>query len=631
MPPHTPTAVVAFLRQFRPFDVMGEAVLETMVGRLSERFYPAGEDILGPADGQAAWYVIVKQGWVQGLPAATEDGQPPPVLALQPGESFPIKALLEHRPVTVRYQAATDTFCYWLPREDFNTLLQQSPEFRAFCAEGFTQLLVGAAQLSRGATSDQMLEALPLSEPVGSFIHREPVTCTPDTPILAALERMNEAHVGSIVILDGARAPRGILTLRDVLPRVVLPRTPVEHPVSGVMTPEPMRIEETAPAHEAAALMAQHGFSHVCVVRRGVLTGVLSERDLFAMQRVGLAALVRAISTAANTERLVEASGRVEVLIDQLLAQGVQAEPLMRIITDLNDHTTRRAIDLCVADQPVPPPAFTWLSFGSEGRREQTLRTDQDNGMLFICGEGEDADAMRERLLPLARQINETLAACGFTLCPGNIMASNPECCLSDGEWRRRFGTWLDGGVPEHLLNAAIFFDFRSLHGDAGPAEALRDWLTDKARRARGFQRLMAENALRNSPPLGLMRDFAVERGGEYPHTVDLKLQGATPFVDGARILALAHGVPATNTQARLAGLAEAQVVPAGEPAAWTESFEFLQLLRMRLHREQARRGEALHNHLDPDQLNPLERRILKEVFRQARKLQELLALNHQL
>jgi CBS domain-containing protein len=437
---------------------------------------------------------------------------------------------------------------------------------------------------------------------------------------------MHAAHVGSIVVRGSGGEPVGILTLRDVLPR-----TPVEQPVSRVMTPEPMRVDETVPAYEAAALMAHHGFSHVCVVRDGVLTGVLSERDLFAMQRVGLSALVRAISTAPSTERLVEASGRVEVLIDQLLAQGVQAEPLMRIITDLNDHTTRRAIELCVAAQDVPPPPFTWLSFGSEGRREQTLRTDQDNGMLFRCGDSADADAMRERLLPLARQINETLAACGFILCPGNIMASNPECCLSEAEWRQRFRAWLDGGVPEHLLNAAIFFDFRGLYGDAAPAEALRDWLTRHARRARVFLRLMAQNALRNRPPLGLVRDFAVERGGEYPDTVDLKLQGATPFVDGARILALAHGIAATNTQARLAGLAETRAVPAEDPAAWTESFDFLQLLRMRLHRQQARRGEALHNHLNPDQLNPLERRILKEVFRQARKLQDLLALNHQL
>ena len=145
---------------------------------------------------------------------------------------------------------------------------------------------------------------------------------------------------------------------------------------------------------------------------------------------------------------------------------------------------------------------------------------------------------MRAELLPLAEKINQALDACGYPLCPGNIMAGNPECCLSVEEWKNRFGHWIDHGTPEHLLKASIFFDFRSLYGDRAPVEELQAWVANRVTTNSRFLRMMAENALRNGPPLGLVHDFVVESGGEHPHSIDLKLRGTTPFVDGARLLA---------------------------------------------------------------------------------------------
>jgi CBS domain-containing protein len=367
------------------------------------------------------------------------------------------------------------------------------------------------------------------------------------------------------------------------------------------------------------------------VVDQGQETGVLSERDLFALQRIGLVNLSRSIIQAPDIATLRRLGGDIQRLADQMLVQGASVEQLTQLIVTLNDLLTRRVIDLCLTDTQALP-AFTWLSFGSEGRLEQILRTDQDNGIVFQVPAGATARALRQSLLPVAQRINDALVTCGFERCPGDIMASNPECCLSQGEWRERFAHWIEQGTPDHLLKASIFFDLRPLWGDPSPAEALRDFVLQKASKNPRFRRQMAANALRAEPPLGLIQDFALSGTGERAGTIDLKTHGTTPFVDGARILALTSGVRETNTLARLRACAARKAIRADEAAAWGDAYAFILLQRTRnLQAQQRADRQPVDNRLNPNDLNELDRRILKETFRQARKLQSRLKLDYQL
>jgi CBS domain-containing protein len=271
------------------------------------------------------------------------------------------------------------------------------------------------------------------------------------------------------------------------------------------------------------------------------------------------------------------------------------------------------------------------MAFGSEGRHEQTLATDQDNGILFTDPADGDSEAQRARLLPLARRINEGLAACGFPLCKGEVMASNARWCLSLSEWKSTFADWMDSPDGQALLNATIFFDFRGLWGRSDLADGLRTWLARNVRDRSLFLRLMAENALRNAPPLGVLRDFAVERHADAEDSLDLKLNGVAPFVDAARILSLAAGDQHTGTVERLRALVHVRRLDTAEVEAWVDAFHFIQMLRLRHQQEQVASGHAPDNFLQPDRLNDLERRILKEAFRQSRKLQERLRLDFRL
>lgn len=622
--------VLDFLRRHAPFDRMEARDREDLAQHLKLGFYARGEVVAAPGHGVARRYYIIKQGRVRGESAqpgaAAEEG----AWELVAGESFPIGALLGRRPVHTVHRAVEDTFCLELEGEHFDRLRAQSAVFRDFCARRLANLLDQAHQDLQATLAGEAAQGVSLSTPLVRLITRAPVACRAETPLRQALQIMHDERVGSVVITDEAKRPLGVFTLHDLLSRVALPQTALDSPIAAVMTPDPVALPPLALAYDAALLMARHGFSHVCVVEAGRLMGVVSEGDLFALQQVGLVNLSRAIASASSLAALTQAGGDIRRLIDRMLVQGASVAQLNQIITLLNDQIVRRVISLCAA-QETPAPPFTWLAFGSEGRQEQTLKTDQDNGILFMPAPGQSPDALRARLLPFARRVNDALATVGYPLCPGGIMAGNPECCLSLSEWRARFDGWIARGEPADLLNAAIFFDFRVIHGDEAPAQALAEAVRGQAAATPRFLRQMAENALRNQPPLGLLRDFVVENTGARPRTLDLKLRGATPFVDGARLLALAHNVAETNTLARLRGLGQVGAVPAEEAAAWSDAYAYVQLLRMREHQRQARDGEALDNHIDPDGLNELDRRILKEAFRQARKLQARIALDYQL
>jgi CBS domain-containing protein len=477
-----------------------------------------------------------------------------------------------------------------------------------------------ALEVLRGAAGI----AQPLLErPLASYATREPVSCLPDAPIRTVLETMGRERIGAMVVVDALRRPLGVFTLRDVLEKVALQQVDLALPVAKVMAEQVWTLPGNTPGFEAALLMAREGIRYVLVVEAGRLVGVVSESRLFSAWGGGLGDTGAAIRAAGDVDGVVAAASRIPVLAERLREQGLRPESVTRVITTLDDLVTQQLIEVCGGAPLMRAAGACWIALGSQGRAEQTLATDQDNGIVFA--DSDDPEAQRRALLPFAGKVNEALDRSGFALCRGNIMASNPAWCLSVSEWRARFAEWIDRADPQALLNAVIFFDFRPVYGNQTPALGLRDWLAAYAPDRGRFLLQLARNALDNQPPLGLVREFVLASGGEHPHTLDLKINGVQPFVEAARVYALACGAAATNTLERLAAAGAARRIPTLEVDAWCEAFRFIQALRLRLNAAQRGRGEPMHNHLDPATLNDLERRILREALRQARGLQSRL------
>lgn len=621
--------VLAFLRRYPPFDEMEDAALRFLASRLAIGYHAKDSTLLAPEQGVPALFYIVQAGSVALAPAETYHIQGSGRLG--PGECFSVGALLERRPVASSYVAASDTFCYQLPAADFRALLDLSPRFREFCTRYLGSLLQESRRLLRMHNASLATEQQAMGRSLRSIVGRPAVTCAPGATIGEALRTMSEEGTGSMVVVSPAGKPAGIFTRHDVLERVALPGRSLDEAISTVMTPAPRTMTAEATAYDAALLIAQHGIRHIPVMDGERLVGVVTERDLFALQRVGIRSIHRAITSADGLDALVQAGADIRRLARNLVAEGAAAEPLTLIVSTLNDALTRRVIDLERARHPIDGIDFGWLGFGSEGRYEQTISTDQDNGIVFAVPEGESAAALRERLLPFAQAVNDALAGCGYPVCKGNIMAGNPRWCLSLEEWLRQFDAWIANTDPGALLGASIFFDLRVIHGREELVEAMSGRILSRCAATPRFLKQMAEQAVSVRPPLGMLSDFVLEETGERGRRLDLKKSGARLFVDAARVIALAKGIAHTSTAERLRQGGARLGMGGQETASMVEAFFFIQMLRLRRQSADGETVAASPNAIDPDALNEVDRLTLKESLRQARKLQSRLALDYQL
>ncbi len=635
-------ATVGELRAHAPFDQMDAAMLHRLASRLVLRYFAKGSSIVSPDDGVVRRLVIIQRGSVTGINCAGDAAANTQALSLVEGEMFPIGAIMSQRPTVLTFTATTDVFCYEMAQPVFEEVMDLSRPFRHFATRRLAHLLDQSRRNTQTHYSANLAAAQTLASPLKEIVRRSPVTVAPETPVHDVLALMKRERIGSVVILgeqagNDSGQPMGIFTERDVLDRVALPQVDQSMPISALMTREPFSLPSHAPVFDAAKAMAERRFRHVLVTEEGRFIGVVSERDLFAMQRLSLGETAKAIERAGDVTALAGASADVRRMAGALVGQGVAAEQLTQFVTTMNDAIVGRALALAAQTSAPPDVAWCWMGLGSEGRMEQTLATDQDNAIIFSppAGMADDAniDLIKAGLLAFAAVANQILDAVGFPLCRGDIMAKNPKWCLTETQWRDTFGEWMRAVNPSALLNAAIFFDFRALHGDVSLAGNLKSWLAATVTKQSMFIRHMAVNALQVKPPIGVLRDF-VDADSEHPGTIDLKVYAARPFIDAARVFALANQVIATNTADRLRLAGEKMRMSDDEINAYVDAFHFVQLLRLRnqdVTDVAATETKPSPNRIRPDDLNELDRRILKEALRQARKLQSRLEMDFQL
>jgi CBS domain-containing protein len=621
----------AELSRVPPFAQMDTQALDFFLTRSEQRYYAPDEVITTPDDGPVRELFFIRSGAVVGERGSGDARTS--AFEYERGDLFPVSAAVAQRAVTARYKAVQDTFVLVLPVAAMRDLSARSAPFADFLNRRIQKFLELSRRELQVAYSSQTLAEQSLETPLGTLATRAPVACRPDTPLREALSTMHARRIGSVLVTDEAGHPLGILTRYDVLGRVLLAGVPLDAPMSQMMVQPVRSLTTEHTAQDAALLMSRHGIRHVPVTRDGVAVGIVSERDLFAMQRLSLKQVSTGIRAAQDVESLRLTAQEIRRFAHNLLSQGVQARQLTALISHLNDVLTERLLQVLAAQHGVELSRICWLALGSEGRSEQTIATDQDNALILP----DDATpAFAEQVRLFARAVNLALDQCGYPLCKGGIMAGEQGGAVTLREWRERFAAWIDHGAPQDLLNASIYFDFRCLAGDASLAEALRSEVVEAARRTPRFLKQMALNALQHGAPLNWLGSIDTDDQG----TVDLKLQGTAIFVDAARLYALAHGLSATGTRERLEAVGRLLGLPESEFGGWVGGFEFLQMLRLRVQLEAGpsrQRGQGTTapaadnpNRMGVARLNDIDRRILKESLRVARSLQQRLHLDYE-
>jgi CBS domain-containing protein len=602
----------AQLRHYAPFQQMRPEHLEQFATRTALQHYEAGATILSPASGPVPALMLVLSGHVNGL--GDVQGEPER-FEFESGDMFPIGAVMERRAVGSIYSAHDTVQCLQLAVSDVHALISVSEPFAELMQGRVRQQLALSRQAMQASYATQALVEQSLETPLGKLAVKAPISVLPTTALSEALATMHRSKIGSILVVDDAGVALGILTRHDILDRVVLARTPLEAPIAQVMTTPIHTLSTQHTAQDAALLMSRHTIRHVPVTHEDKVVGMVSERDLFSMQRLSIRHVSSGIRAAQDETALVQSAQQIRDFARHLIGQGVAARQMTQLISHLNDLLTERLVEMQARVHGVDMQQACWLAFGSEGRSEQTISTDQDNGLVFLS---DQPDQDRARWLAFGRSVNEALDRCGYPLCKGNIMASNPQCCLTPQEWSRRFGDWLEYGSPEDLLKANIYFDLRALVGRTDLAEQLRDTITRQAAGLPRFAKQMADNARRHRVPLN-WRGAIDTKTVDKREMVDLKHHGTAVFVDVARLYALAHGVAVIGTRERIEAIGPLLRVPTQDSDAWIAAFEYLQMLRLQVQMSEA--PLELANQVELDALNHIDRHMLKESFRVARRL----------
>jgi CBS domain-containing protein len=612
-----------------PFHVMQPAHVDELIRAAEQVYYAPGEAVVAPEQGVVRHLYCIRSGSVTHRPMPGQGGD----FQFEAGDLFPLGAMMAARPVLGSYLAHEDTFCLRIDAAVVHEVAARSAPFADFLNRSILTLLEASQRTLREGQAAQALADHSLETPLGELLRKQLVSVKPDVPVGEALKAMHRHHVGSIPVVDDGGRVVGILTRYDVLDRITLPQLPLATPIDEVMTHPVRTLTAADSALDAALLMSQHGIRHVPVTRGGRLAGIVSERDLFAIQRLSLKQLGTTIPSARDVETLRQSAADIRDFAGTLLSQGVQARQLTRLISRLNDTLTMRLVALVADQHRLDLRRACWLAAGSEGREEQTIATDQDNGLLF---DSDSPDSDRARWLAFAGDVNHALDSCGYPLCRGGVMASNPRWCLTAAEWRDRFGQWVARGEAQDMLDASIWLDFRPLAGRLELAAGLRPAIQERVAQHPRFLRLLADTSLRNRVPLDWLGgiDTIVREGRE---VLDIKLHGTMIYVDAARLYAVAHGIDAVNTRSRFETIARVLGAPVREGEGWIGGFEFLQMLRLRGQITQATRpslpdqavaGSTNPNLLDLGTLSDIDRRILKESLRIARRLQQRIELD---
>jgi CBS domain-containing protein len=612
-PKHPPQFSSQLSRQ-RVFAQLGAKSRDTLAGQFTLARATAGTTLL--AQGQ----LPSRLGLILSGSVRLSDPDLNLSVQLEAGDLFGFGATPAPQLATWQAVAATDCEVAWLPAQALAQLCTKHAQLAYFLPSLQPVLQPQAEPNQRVNASGNALNLL--GTPVRSLIKRAPITLPPETSIQATAELMRDLRVSSVLLIEQDLL-FGLVTDRDLRNRVVALNLDITRPVADIATLAPMTLSANSPAFEALLLMARHNIHHVPVMEGDHILGMVTTTDLTEQHSTSAVYLAGDIYKQTTLNGLKNISTRVKQLQQHLAAADASAYSTGHIITAITDAFTTRLIHLAEAQLGPAPIDYVWVAAGSQARNEQTAKSDQDN--CLILDDAFDEAAHGAYFKAFSTFVCDGLAECGYIHCPGDMMAMTDTWRQPRRVWAEYFRKWVDSPKPKSLMLTCVFFDLRAIHGQAELLDGLRQQVVQHTKGNSLFLAYMVSNALKHRPPLGMFGQITLSRGGEHPHTIDLKHTGIVPIVDLARVYALAAGVTVANTHDRLEVSAQAGEVTEQSAHDLRGALEFLGKLRMAHQARQMAQGQAPDNFLGLEELSNFERSHLKDAFSVVQTLQGVL------
>jgi CBS domain-containing protein len=613
-----------FLSGIDPFTFLPDEEIEYAAGLLSRVSFPKGTVLFVQGKTRVGYLYILQMGAAERY--YEKNGEKTMRGLMSEGDIYGGISMLLNDGLAVRTMEVVEdsTFCV-LPSQVFFDICKKHSSFSDFFSDTF-----GKRMLSRSYAAIIAKTLQPKGEnlqffnqPLSQIYSRNPVFCDDHISIQDAAVAMERQKSSYAFIRSTNPEQVGIVTEKDFSRKVIARGYPIDKPVGSIMSAPLRTVSEKALVFEAMMTMMEEDFQHMGVVDLNEnIIGMLSNKDILTYQGQSPLFLLREIQLAPNMDRIIEKHLQLAGLVRSLIHNGATAQNVTRFITTVSDTILNKIMSMTLDEMGPAPVPFVFMIMGSEGRQEQTLKTDQDNAIIYQDPQPADADSAGRYFRKFGDIACTLLNQAGYDFCTGEVMAKNPRWCQALSQWKAYFSDWIHAAEAEDLLQASIFFDFRRGFGEDSLIAELRRHLFASLDGWSGFFRHMTENALNFKPPLGFFRNFVVESKGRHRNAFDIK-SAMTPIVDFARVYALKNKIDETNTIERLDQLRIKKVISLQEYEELEKAYSFLMQLRF-VRQITAVMDDNIKpdNYINPKKLTHIEQTMLKEIFKRVEKFQ---------
>ncbi len=619
--------IFSFLKKVPPFQFLDDNVLQDIAKKTISQIYPK-DTLVIKQDGPPSEYLrIIKKGGVKVF-RNTEKGEEILIDYRGEGDTFGFLSLVGKDRAKANIVAVTDTICYLLNKDIVSNLLESNSAFTEYFLKSHLSKYIDKSfeEKSGKPLFNGNTESILYKTRVQDIGLKEVLTVREDLSIQESAKVMSKNKISSLIILNKKGEPVGIVTDKDLREKVVALGRDVSEPIQKIMTFPLIKIDMNDFFFEAVLKMIQNSIHHLVVMKGDKLKGILTNHDLMVIQGSSPLSLVRNIEAQESIEGLIPTSENINRIISLLLLEGAKASNITGIITEINDRLVRKVLEITEKQFGPPPIPYCWIVFGSEGRKEQTFKTDQDNAIIYSDPSSKEQAASADRYFTdFTLYVKDALLKCGFPLCPGDYMASNPKWRQPLKVWKEYFSKWIYTPTTDAILASCILFDFRPVYGDYNLSVHLRNHLQDKIKNHDMFLKLMAQLTIKLRPPIGFFKKFIVEKSGEHKDKLNIKFTCLAPLVNIIRLFSLELGIPETSSIERLNAMKGKHSIVTEFGEEIVNAFEFLTLLRIRHQHIQIKDGLEPDNFINPKELSNFEKKVFKESCHLISRIQDMI------
>ena len=581
-----------FLNTSAPFDMLDKEQKLELV-KHTELIYLTADNVGDLQKGKSSLFLI------QNGQFSVQDSDAP-LRHLSEGDYFGYTNIMEKRNFSLSISVDSPGLVYCFEASAVTPLFEL-PAIRNF----FDGLRNNALQNHAISDSNSMW----LYKGLEDVINKSPVSVDVETSITAAAQLMTTQKVSSLLVTREDKLI-GIITDRDLRSRVVAASLDIHLPVSHIMTTNPAQITENRTLFDALALMTERNIHHLPVIDQQTLVplGMVTASDIIRHQRGNVLFIIGELSKAENLYELTRLSWQLPHYFSAHAKKAGDYDIAGKILSQATDIMTRKLIGFFQQANGKAPMMFAWLVYGSQAREDQTMGSDQDNGLLLA---ERPSKTQAEYFAKMADYVCNGLAKCGIKLCDGNIMASNPKLRLSLEEAIEEAKRWVKAPTKDAIMHFNIFLDVRCAAGDISLFKQLQRQRAPLMKQNM-FLAALTRNSNEISVPLSMFQKFIYEKGRKEKDVIDLKTRAVALINNIARIYALADGVTLPNTLARLDALSENSQLSKRDATNLRDIWLFLNRLRWRHQLE----NKVTDNRVSVSSLSSIEKHQLKAAFK---------------